>query len=59
VLRFDVVTIFPEVYESPLRVSLLGKAIAGALSSRDPRPSAWARAHRKVDDTPSEAERAW
>ena len=30
-MRFDVVTIFPEAYESPLRVSLLGKAIAGGL----------------------------
>jgi tRNA (guanine37-N1)-methyltransferase len=54
VLRFDVVTIFPEVYESPLRVSLLGKAIAGGLVEvgiHDLR--AWGQGpHRKVDDTP-------
>ncbi|MDX6332307.1 MAG: tRNA (guanine37-N1)-methyltransferase, partial [Streptomycetaceae bacterium] len=53
-LRFDVVTIFPEVYESPLRVSLLGKAIAGGLVEvgiHDLR--AWGQGlHRKVDDTP-------
>ena len=53
-LRFDVVTIFPEVYESPLRVSLLGKAIAGGLLQvgiHDLR--AWGQGpHRKVDDTP-------
>jgi tRNA (guanine37-N1)-methyltransferase len=53
-LRFDVVTIFPEVYESPLRVSLVGKAIAGGLLEvgiHDLR--AWGQGpHRKVDDTP-------
>jgi tRNA (guanine37-N1)-methyltransferase len=53
-VRFDVVTIFPEIYESPLRVSLLGKAIAGGLvevAAHDLR--AWGQGpHRKVDDTP-------
>ena len=53
-MRFDVVTIFPEVYESPLRVSLVGKAIAGGLLEvgiHDLR--AWGQGpHRKVDDTP-------
>ncbi len=53
-MRFDVVTIFPEIYESPLRVSLLGKAIAGGLvevATYDLR--AWGQGpHRKVDDTP-------
>jgi tRNA (guanine37-N1)-methyltransferase len=53
-VRFDVVTIFPEVYESPLRVSLLGKAIAGGLlevGTHDLR--AWGQGpHRNVDDTP-------
>ena len=53
-MRFDVVTIFPEIYESPLRVSLLGKAIAGGLlevGTHDLR--AWGQGpHRKVDDTP-------
>jgi tRNA (guanine37-N1)-methyltransferase len=53
-LRFDVITIFPEIFESPLQVSLVGKAIAGGLLevevhnlrdwSSDP--------HRKVDDAP-------
>jgi tRNA (guanine37-N1)-methyltransferase len=53
-VRFDVVTIFPEAYESPLRVSLLGKAVAGGLLEvgiHDLR--AWGQGpHRKVDDTP-------
>ena len=53
-MRFDVVTIFPEIYESPFRVSLLGKAIAGGLVevvTHDLR--AWGQGpHRKVDDTP-------
>jgi tRNA (guanine37-N1)-methyltransferase len=53
-VRFDVVTIFPEAYESPLQVSLLGKAVAGGLLEvgiHDLR--AWGQGpHRKVDDTP-------
>ena len=53
-MRFDVVTIFPEIYESPLRASLLGKAITGGLlevGTHDLR--AWGLGpHRKVDDTP-------
>ena len=28
VLRIDIVTIFPEYFDSPLRVSLIGKAAA-------------------------------
>jgi hypothetical protein len=28
-LRIDVITIFPELFEIPLKTSLLGKAIAG------------------------------
>ena len=53
-MRFDVVTIFPEIYESPLRVSLLGKAIAGGLLEVDTHDlRAWGQGpHRKVDDTP-------
>jgi len=53
-VRFDVVTIFPEIYESPLRVSLLGKAIAGGLLEVDTHDlRAWGQGpHRKVDDTP-------
>jgi len=53
-VRFDVVTIFPAIYASPLRVSLLGKAIAGGLvevATHDLR--AWGQGpHRKVDDAP-------
>jgi tRNA (guanine37-N1)-methyltransferase len=53
-LRFDVITIFPEHFESPLQVSLVGKAIAGGLlevevhNLRDWAPDP----HRKVDDAP-------
>jgi tRNA (guanine37-N1)-methyltransferase len=53
-LRFDVITIFPEFFESPLQVSLLGKAMAGELlqvevhNLRDWAPGP----HRKVDDAP-------
>jgi tRNA (guanine37-N1)-methyltransferase len=53
-VRFDVVTIFPEIYESPLGVSLLGKAIAGGLVEVDTHDlRAWGQGpHRKVDDAP-------
>lgn len=53
-MRFDVVTIFPEAFASPLSVSLLGKAIAGGvleIGVHDLRR--WAEGpHRKVDDAP-------
>lgn len=53
-MRFDVITIFPDFFESPLRVSLLGKAVAGGLlevAVHDLRR--WAPGpHRKVDDAP-------
>lgn len=53
-MRFDVVTIFPELFDSPLSVSLLGKAIESgtiAVGLHDLR--AWAPGpHRKVDDQP-------
>src|SRR5712692_1721855 len=53
-MRFDVVTIFPDAYESPLGVSLLGKAVEGGVLEvgvHDLRQ--WGQApHRKVDDTP-------
>lgn len=53
-MRFDVISIFPEAFESPLKVSLLGKAIAASLLQikvHDLR--AWAPdPHRKVDDAP-------
>ena len=53
-MRIDVLTIFPEIVEGPLRHSLLGKAIdAGLLEVRvhDIRDHA-AGAHRQVDDEP-------
>lgn len=53
-MRIDVFTIFPGIFESPLRMSLLGKAIqAGLLDVRlhDIRDSAVDR-HRMVDDAP-------
>jgi tRNA (guanine37-N1)-methyltransferase len=51
-VRIDVVTIFPGIFESPLRESLLGRAIgAGLLDVRvhDLRDSTSDK-HRKVDD---------
>jgi len=51
-VRIDVLTIFPGIFESPLRESLLGKAIAeGVLDVRvhDIRDSTTDR-HRQVDD---------
>jgi tRNA (guanine37-N1)-methyltransferase len=53
-MRVDVFTIFPEYFESPLRVSLLGRAHdAGLLDVRlhDPRDFG-AGNHRAVDDAP-------
>ncbi|MGH2719835.1 MAG: tRNA (guanosine(37)-N1)-methyltransferase TrmD [Actinomycetota bacterium] len=53
-MRFDVVTIFPELFGSPLTVSLLGKAIESgivAVGLHDLRQ--WGVGpHRKVDDQP-------
>jgi tRNA (guanine37-N1)-methyltransferase len=51
-MRVDVLTIFPEIFESPLRASLLGKAIAQGLVDvrvRDIRDHT-ADKHRQVDD---------
>ncbi|HXF72656.1 MAG TPA: tRNA (guanosine(37)-N1)-methyltransferase TrmD [Actinomycetota bacterium] len=53
-MRIDVLTIFPEIFDSPLRASLLGKAIAAGLVDvrvHDIRAHATDR-HRKVDDEP-------
>ncbi len=53
-MRIDVLTIFPGIFESPLRESLLGKAIErGLLDVRvhDIRDHATDR-HRQVDDEP-------
>jgi tRNA (guanine37-N1)-methyltransferase len=53
-VRVDVFTIFPEYFESPLRVSLLGRArAAGVLDLRLHDPRAFGSGnHRAVDDTP-------
>jgi tRNA (guanine37-N1)-methyltransferase len=53
-MRLDVITIFPEFFDSPLRVGLLGKAIEGGTVSvavHDLRAHATDR-HRTVDDEP-------
>jgi tRNA (guanine37-N1)-methyltransferase len=53
-VRIDVLTIFPGIFEGPLRESLLGKAIAGGLIEvgvHDIRDHATGR-HRQVDDEP-------
>jgi len=51
-MRIDVFTIFPGIFESPLRESLLGKAVAGGvLDVRVHDLRDWtADPHRKVDD---------
>lgn len=53
-MRFDVITLFPEAFESPLRVSLLGRAISSGsveVVVHDLRD--WAKApHSQVDDEP-------
>jgi tRNA (guanine37-N1)-methyltransferase len=51
-MRIDVLTLFPGIFESPLRESLLGRAVAGGLVDvrvRDIRERATDR-HRTVDD---------
>jgi tRNA (guanine37-N1)-methyltransferase len=53
-MRVDVVTLFPELFDAPLRTSLLGKAIeAGRLdvAIRDLREHGLGK-HRSVDDEP-------
>ncbi|MCK6552525.1 tRNA (guanosine(37)-N1)-methyltransferase TrmD, partial [Myxococcota bacterium] len=53
-MRFDVVTLFPEFFDSPLRTGLVGKAIesgAAVVDAIDPRTFTKDR-HRTVDDTP-------
>jgi tRNA (guanine37-N1)-methyltransferase len=53
-LRIDIVTIFPEYFESPLRVSLIGKAAArGDIEFGVHDLRAWATdVHHSVDDVP-------
>ena len=53
-MRIDVLTLFPEIFESPLRASLLGKALDGGILEvvvSDIRDFATDR-HRTVDDAP-------
>ena len=53
-MRVDILTIFPGIFEGPLRESLLGKAVAGGLLDvrvHDIRDHATDR-HRSVDDAP-------
>jgi tRNA (guanine37-N1)-methyltransferase len=53
-MRIDVVTLFPELFDAPLRTSLLGRAVkAGRIevSVRDLREHGLGR-HRSVDDEP-------
>lgn len=53
-MRFDVLTIFPDLFASPLEAGLLGKAIeAGLLEVAVHDLRQWAPGiHRKVDDAP-------
>jgi tRNA (guanine37-N1)-methyltransferase len=53
-MRIDIVTIFPEYFDSPLRVSLIGKAAArGDIDVRTHDLRSWATdVHRTVDDVP-------
>lgn len=53
-MRFDLLTIFPEFYESPLRASILGRALeAGQISCRVHNVRDWAEGrHQCTDDAP-------
>ena len=53
-MRFDIVTIFPEIFESFLSTSLIGKAVeAGTIEVNLVDPRAFTEdKHRNVDDTP-------
>src|SRR6266850_7033030 len=53
-MRVDVVTLFPEIFESFLGVSFVARAIAGgqlAVRTRSPRDFGLGK-HKSVDDTP-------
>jgi tRNA (guanine37-N1)-methyltransferase len=53
-VRIDVITLFPELFEVPLRTSLLGQAVANAtitIGVHDLRAHGLGR-HRSVDDEP-------
>lgn len=53
-MKIDIVTLFPEFFDSPLRISLLGKAIKDGLLEVTPHDlRQWGIGrHRSVDDTP-------
>lgn len=53
-MRIDVITLFPELFDAPLRASLLGKAIEkGLLNVQCTNPRDFATdKHRTVDDAP-------
>lgn len=53
-MRIDVITIFPELFDVPLRTSLLGKAVAAGtleVAVHDLREHGFGK-HRSVDDEP-------
>ncbi len=53
-MRFDIVTLFPDFFESPLRSGLLGKALTKQIAEvylTNPRDFATDK-HRRVDDEP-------
>ena len=54
ILRVDVVTLFPELFELPLRTSVIGRAVERGILDfvmHDLRPHGLGR-HRSVDDYP-------
>lgn len=53
-MQFDIITLFPDFFSSPLQSGLLGKALAKEIASVnliDPRDFAFDK-HRRVDDEP-------
>lgn len=53
-MRFDVITLFPDFFSSPLQSGLLGKALAKEIAQihlTNPRDFATDK-HRRVDDEP-------
>ena len=53
-ITFELVTLFPEMFDGLLATTVLGKAIAAGTGRRPPDEPARLRArqHRQVDDTP-------
>ncbi|MEN9238168.1 MAG: hypothetical protein Q6K80_08145, partial [Thermostichus sp. DG_1_6_bins_120] len=53
-MRFDVITLFPDFFEAPLHIGLVGKALQQGIAEVhcvNPRDFATDR-HRRVDDEP-------